>query len=51
MNLRDLLKASESKGILMNQVKSFSKQLIMGFILIHKNRLIHADCKNYLHLL
>lgn len=47
MNLRDLIKATRNDGVSINQVKLFAKQLIMGFILIHKNRLIHADCKSY----
>lgn len=44
MNLRDLLKETKN-GLPLSTVKLYAKQLILAFILIHKNHLIHADCK------
>ena len=45
MNLRDLIKQTKSRGISVEKLKEISKQLVLAFILIHKNRFIHADCK------
>ena len=44
MNLRDLIKGTKNKGLSLDLVKLFAKQLISAFIHIHKNKLIHADC-------
>ena len=45
MNLRDLLKTTNGKGIPLKLVMVIARQLILAFIQIHKNRIIHADCK------
>lgn len=44
MNLRDLMKKMNGKGIPLKKVKLITKQLIMAFIHIHKDKIIHADC-------
>lgn len=45
MNLRDLIKKTKSKGLSLKNVKIITKQLISGFIQMHKHKIIHADCK------
>lgn len=50
MNLRDLLKLADkgesNRGLPLNQVRDYAKQILLAFTLIHKFRIIHADCKN-----
>ena len=45
MNLRDLLKSRNSKGLPLSKVRLFAQQLLHAFDLIHKYKIIHADCK------
>jgi hypothetical protein len=51
MNLRDLLKLASTgetnNGLPLNQVKDYAKQILLAFTLIHKFKIIHADCKYY----
>jgi len=46
MNLRDFLKlkSNQGSGIGMSLVKLFARQLLIAFSLLHKLKLIHADC-------
>ena len=46
MNLRDLLKSrGTGVGLPLHSVRSFAQQLLFAFDLIHKYKIIHADCK------
>ena len=48
MNLRDLLKSRGGVGLPLGVIKSYAQQLLYAFDLIHKYKIIHADCKiNY----
>jgi hypothetical protein len=47
MNLRDLLKFRGQKGLPLSTVRIFAQQLLYAFDLIHKYKIIHADCKFY----
>lgn len=52
MNLRDLIKSKGvGVGLPLNVVRNFSQQLLFAFDLIHKYRIIHADCKNIFNLI
>ncbi len=50
MNLRDLLKSRGHKGLPLSTVRLFAQQLLYAFDLIHKYKIIHADCNKYLNL-
>ena len=46
MNLRDFMKSKSNQGgIGMNLVKLYARQLLIAFALVHKLKIIHADCK------
>ena len=46
MNLRDFLKLKTNQnGIGLNLVKLYARQLLIAFALVHKLKIIHADCK------
>lgn len=48
MNLRDLMsknkQISNHGGIGISNVKLFARQLLISFALVHKLKIIHADC-------
>ena len=44
MNLRELIK--QKKNISLDYIRIYAKQILLAFDVIHKNKLIHADC-NY----
>jgi serine/threonine-protein kinase PRP4 len=44
MNLRTLIK-TRGKGLSLSEVREYGKQLLLAFALIHKYKIIHADCK------
>jgi hypothetical protein len=46
MNLRELLKQKKRLGL--NQVRSYAKQMLSAFDLLHSFKLIHADCKYFI---
>lgn len=55
MNLRDLMgkcKQSNSHGggIGLSNVKLYARQLLISFALVHKLKIIHADCKYKLYI-
>lgn len=43
MNLRELIK--QKKQLSLEQIRIYAKQILLAFDTIHKNKLIHADCK------
>jgi serine/threonine-protein kinase PRP4 len=50
MNLRDMigkyrLNNPQSGGIGISNVKLYARQLLISFTLVHKLKIIHADCK------
>jgi hypothetical protein len=45
MNLRDLLKSRGGNGLPLAIVRLIAQQLLYAFDLIHKFKIIHADCK------
>jgi serine/threonine-protein kinase PRP4 len=50
MNLRDLMTKfkqnnSQNGGIGISNVKLYARQLLISFTLVHKLKIIHADCK------
>ncbi len=47
MNLRDLLKLRGQRGLPLSTVRLFAQQLLYAFDLIHKYKIIHADCKYF----
>ena len=51
MNLRDMMvkckqNNPQSVGIGIANVKLYARQLLISFALVHKLKIIHADCKN-----
>ena len=48
MNLRDFLKSKSNQGggIGLSLVKLYARQLLIAFSLVHKLKIIHADCKD-----
>jgi serine/threonine protein kinase len=48
MNLRDLLKSRSGNRLPLIMVRSIAQQLLYAFDLIHKFKIIHADCKKQL---
>jgi hypothetical protein len=49
MNLRELLKSKgNGVGLPLSDVRLFAKQLLLAFVLVHKFKIIHADC-NYIY--
>ena len=45
MNLRDMLRLKNNQGgIGLNLVKLYARQLLIAFALVHKLKIIHADC-------
>ncbi len=45
-DLRETLKLYGKKiGLSLEAVKSYTKQLFVALLHLHKNRIIHADCK------
>jgi serine/threonine-protein kinase PRP4 len=45
MNLREFIK--QKKQVSLKQIRSYAKQILSAFDVIHKNKLIHADCKYF----
>jgi len=45
MNLRELLKSRAGYGLPLAMVRLIAQQLLYAFDLIHKFKIIHADCK------
>ena len=48
-SLRDLLKLNYNKGLPLNIIKSYTRQILYSLSFIHSNKIIHTDCK-YLYL-
>jgi len=44
MNLRELIKQKTVNGAPLSTVRTYAKQILLGFIFIHENKLIHSDC-------